>query len=44
MIAGFGTDIIDNRRIKKTLDRFGYQFENKCFSKNEINSSNQLKN
>ena len=36
MIVGFGSDIIDNRRIKKTLDRFGLKFKNRCFSDNEI--------
>ena len=36
MIVGFGSDIIDNRRIKKTLDRFGLQFKNRCFCINEI--------
>ena len=39
MIIGIGTDIIDNRRIKKTLDRFGEKFKKRCFSKNEIQKS-----
>ena len=36
MIVGFGSDIIDNRRINKTLDRFGLKFKNRCFCINEI--------
>ena len=36
MIVGFGSDIIDNRRIKKLIDRFGEKFKKRCFSKNEI--------
>ena len=39
MIIGFGSDIIDNRRIKKTIDRFGDKFKKRCFSKNEIQKS-----
>ena len=39
MIVGFGSDIIDNRRIKKTLIRFGQKFKNRCFCKNEIQKS-----
>lgn len=44
MMIGSGIDIIDNRRIKKTIDRFGNKFIEKCFSSNEINKSNQIKN
>ena len=36
MILGFGVDIIDNRRIQKTLDKYGDKFKKKCFLKNEI--------
>ena len=43
-MIGLGIDIIDNRRIKKTIDRFGNKFIEKCFSINEINKSNQRKN
>ena len=39
MIVGIGTDIIDNRRIKKVLDRFGEKFKKRCFSKKEIQKS-----
>ena len=36
MIIGIGTDIIDNRRIKKAIKRFGDKFKKRCFSQNEI--------
>ena len=39
MIIGIGSDIIDNRRIKKTIDRFGNKFIKRCFSINEIQKS-----
>jgi len=44
MMIGLGIDIIDNRRIKKTIDRFGNKFIERCFSINEINISNQRQN
>jgi holo-[acyl-carrier protein] synthase len=44
MMIGLGIDIIDNRRIKKTMDRFGNKFIEKCFSINEIYKSDQRKN
>jgi holo-[acyl-carrier protein] synthase len=44
MMIGLGIDIIDNRRIKKIIDRFGDRFINKYFSINEINKLNQKKN
>jgi len=44
MMIGLGIDIIDNRRIKKTMDRFGNKFIEKCFSINEIDKSDQRKN
>tara|TARA_B110000014_G_C19829911_1_gene430384 strand:+ start:241 stop:633 length:393 start_codon:yes stop_codon:yes gene_type:complete len=46
MILGIGIDIIDNRRIKKTILKYGKKFKERCFSKNEIkiskNSINQI--
>ena len=39
MIFGSGIDIIDIRRIKKTISKYDYKFKNKCFHKNEINKS-----
>ena len=44
MMIGLGIDIIDNRRIKKTIDRFGNKFIERCFSINEINILNQRQN
>ena len=44
MIITNGIDIIDIRRIKKTIDRFGYQFKKRCFTHNEIiRSENKIK-
>ena len=39
MILGLGTDIIDNRRIKKTLEKFGEKFIKRCFTLKEIEKS-----
>ena len=39
MIIGLGIDIIDNRRIKNTLSKFGNKFKQRCFLQNEINRS-----
>ena len=44
MIILNGIDIIDIRRIKKTLTRFGDRFKQKCFSNNEIKRSDNKKN
>lgn len=35
MIVGIGTDIIDIRRIERSIDRFGDRFINRVFSKVE---------
>jgi holo-[acyl-carrier protein] synthase len=35
MIIGVGTDLLDIRRIERTLDRFGDRFLNRVFSENE---------
>ena len=44
MILTNGIDIIDIRRIKKTLDTFGDKFKKRCFSPNEIiRSENTIK-
>ena len=44
MIISNGIDIIDIRRIKKTINRFGDKFKKKCFSNNEIvRSENKMK-
>ena len=36
MIIGIGTDIIDIRRIKNIINRYGEKFKKRCFSNNEI--------
>ena len=43
MIIGMGTDIIDIRRIKKTIEKYGFRFKNKCFLNSEINKSQTRK-
>lgn len=35
MIIGTGTDLIDIRRIEKTLERFGDRFTQRCFTEIE---------
>lgn len=32
IILGLGTDLIDIRRVAKTLERFGERFTNRCFT------------
>ena len=39
MIVGIGSDIIDNRRIKNILEKYGKRFKQKCFTYNEIKKS-----
>ena len=36
MIIGHGVDLIDIRRIDRTIDRFGERFIKRIFTKNEI--------
>ena len=36
MIIGTGSDLIDIRRIEKTLERFGPRFIERCFAPEEI--------
>ena len=44
MILTNGIDIIDIRRVNKTLEKFGDRFKKKCFSHNEIiRSENTIK-
>ena len=44
MIVTNGIDIIDIRRIKKTIDKYGDKFKKRCFSQNEIiRSENKTK-
>ncbi len=35
MILGLGNDMIDIRRIEKSLARFGARFENRVFTESE---------
>ena len=35
MIVGIGNDLIDVRRIRRTLDRFGDRFTHRCFTEAE---------
>ncbi|MFV0296188.1 MAG: holo-ACP synthase [Hyphomicrobiaceae bacterium] len=44
MIIGIGNDIIDIRRIEKTLDRFGDRFVQRIFTDVEQAKSNRRKN
>ena len=39
MIVGIGSDLIDIRRIEKTLDRYGERFINRIFTPVEIRKS-----
>ena len=39
MIIGIGTDIVDIRRIKKTINKYGEKFKKRCFLIDEINRS-----
>ena len=39
MIISNGIDIIDIRRIKKTIDKYNFKFKKKCFHLGEINKS-----
>ena len=44
MISGIGTDIIDIRRIKKVIDKYGDKFKERCFLPSEIKKSESRKN
>ena len=39
MIISNGIDIIDIRRIKKTIDKYNFRFKKKCFHLSEISKS-----
>ena len=41
MIIGIGIDIIDTRRIKEVINKYGDRFKNKCFSAVEIIKSEE---
>ena len=44
MIIGLGSDLIDIRRIEKTLDRFGDRFVQRCFTPTEQRKSDRRAN
>ena len=44
MIIGIGSDLIDIRRIEKTLERFPGQFENRIFTEIERTKSDRRAN
>ena len=44
MIIGIGIDIIDIRRIEKTIIKYGDRFIKKCFLQTEIQRSESRKN
>ena len=44
MIIGMGNDIIDIRRIEKTLERFGDRFINRIYTDVEISKSERRRN
>ena len=41
MIIGIGSDLIDIRRVEKTLERFGERFTNRCFTETEREKSDR---
>lgn len=43
MIIGLGSDLIDIRRIEKSLERFGDRFTNRLFTEIEQNRSDRRK-
>ena len=44
MIYGNGIDIIDIKRIRRVLKKYGYRFKKRCFSDNEIERSDKRLN
>tara|TARA_B100001540_G_C15615477_1_gene555101 strand:+ start:41 stop:433 length:393 start_codon:yes stop_codon:yes gene_type:complete len=44
MIFGIGIDIIDIRRIKIIIDKYGFKFKRRCFSLSEIEKSESRRN
>ncbi|NKJ07158.1 MULTISPECIES: holo-ACP synthase [unclassified Rhizobium] len=44
MIIGIGSDLIDIRRVEKTIERFGVRFTDRCFTKIERAKSERRKN
>jgi holo-[acyl-carrier protein] synthase len=44
MIIGIGSDLIDIRRVEKSIERFGERFVNRCFTEVERNKSDRRAN
>jgi holo-[acyl-carrier protein] synthase len=44
MIVGIGSDLIDIRRVERTLDRFGERFIERCFTEIEQAKSERRRN
>ncbi|KEQ04721.1 holo-ACP synthase [Pseudorhizobium pelagicum] len=44
MIIGMGSDLIDIRRIEKTLERYGKRFTQRCFTEVERTKSDRRRN
>ncbi|MGV1758177.1 holo-ACP synthase [Rhizobium sp. A22-96] len=44
MIIGIGSDLIDIRRVEKTMERFGARFTERCFTDIERTKSERRKN
>ncbi|SCB08278.1 holo-ACP synthase [Rhizobium lusitanum] len=44
MIIGIGSDLIDIRRVEKTIERFGVRFTERCFTDIERAKSERRKN
>jgi holo-[acyl-carrier protein] synthase len=44
MIVGIGSDLIDIRRVEKTLARFGERFTHRCFTEVERDKSDRRQN
>ena len=44
MIIGIGSDLIDIRRVEKSLERFGARFTDRCFTEIERAKSDGRKN
>ncbi len=44
MIIGIGSDLIDIRRVEKSIERFGERFTNRCFTEVERAKSDRRAN
>ena len=44
MILGIGIDLCSISRINKTIQKFGKRFKERCFTYNEINKCDRVKN